>query len=146
MLTRVDRLPGGVARLVDAVPDEDITRCLHQLVATALDVTAASTPEIRDVTRHWRQHGSAAPEDASRLRLLAAQHDFDAFAYHRRGDIDAQRDSFRRARALDCALAAMSTSLAGQSLRAALGETAYEAAAALGAGAGVVAILADHVM
>ena len=43
-LKRVDRLPGGVARLVDSVPDEDLTACLHLIVATVLDVTAVSTP------------------------------------------------------------------------------------------------------
>ena len=43
-------------------------------------------------------------------------------------------------------LAAMSTPAAGESLRDALRESAYEAAAALGGTAGVVAILADHVM
>jgi len=146
MLNRVDRLPGGVARLVDAVPEEDITRCLHLLVATVMDVTAASTPEIRDVIRQWREQGSAAASGTSQLRLSAAQHDFDAFAQQRRGDIDGQRDSFRRARAVECVLAAMSTSTAGRPPRAALREAAYEAAAALGGSAGVVAVLADFVV
>ena len=145
-LKRVDRLPGGVARLVDSVPDEDLTACLHLIVATVLDVTAVSTPEIREAISQWRRQGGASTAGIARLRLVAAQHDFDAFAHQRRGDVDAQRDSFRRARAVDCRVAAMSTPAAGESLRDALRESAYEAAAALGGTAGVVAILADHVM
>ena len=50
-LKRVDRLPGGVARLVDSVPDEDLTACLHLIIATVLDVTAVSTPEIREAIK-----------------------------------------------------------------------------------------------
>ncbi len=146
MLRRVDRLPGGVARLVDAVPDEDLTACLHLIVATVMDVTAVSTPEIREVIGHWRRQGGATTAGVARLRLVAAQHDFDAFAHQRRGDVAAQRDSFRRARAVDCAVAAMSPSTTGEAPRDALRESAYEAAAALGGSAGVVAVLADHVV
>lgn len=146
MLNRVDRLPGGVARLASAVPDEDITRCLHLLVATVMDVTGASTPEVRDTIRQWRQQGSADPTRVATLRMVAAQHDFDSFAHQRRGEIDRQLDSFRRARALDCVLAAMAVSTAAEAPRTALREAAYEAAAALGGSAGVVGVLADFVV
>ncbi|MDS1112278.1 hypothetical protein RD149_00690 [Gordonia westfalica] len=146
MLNRVDRLPGGVARLASAVPDEDITRCLHLLVATVMDVTGASTPEVRDTIRQWRQQGSADPTGVATLRMVAAQHDFDSFAHQRRGEIDRQLDSFRRARALDCVLAAMAVSTAAEAPRTALREAAYEAAAALGGSAGVVGVLADFVV
>ncbi len=146
MLNRVDRLPGGVARLASAVPDEDIIRCLHLLVATVMDVTGASSPEIRDVIRQWRQQGSADPAGVAALRVVAAQHEFDAFAHQRRGDVDAQLDSFRRARALDCILVAMSVSTTAEAPRTVLREAAYEAAAALGGSAGVVGVLADFVV
>ncbi|MEO9328261.1 hypothetical protein [Gordonia aurantiaca] len=146
MLNRVDRLPGGVARLVAEVSDDDVMRCLHLLVATVMDVTGAATGEVRDVIRQWRQQGSADVAGVAALRAVAAQHDFDGFAHQWRGDVERQRDSFRRARAIDCILAAISVTTAGQPPRAALSEAAYEASAALGGTAGVVGVLADFVV
>ncbi|MCD2146161.1 hypothetical protein [Gordonia paraffinivorans] len=146
MPNRVDRLPGWVARLVSEVPDEDVVRCLQLLVATVMDVTGASTPEVREVIRRWRQHGSVDQAGVGSLRAVSAHHDFDGFAHQRRGDVDAQRVSFRRARAIDCVLAAMSITTSAEAPRTALREAAYEASAALGGTAGVVGVLADFVV
>lgn len=141
---RVERLPGGVARLVDSVPDGDIPQCLALLTASVIDVADVHSPEIAEALTQWRERGTASERSRAHVRSVVAQHDLDAFVHQRRGDIDKQRESFRRARAFECIMITIDSE--GQEPRTVLRESVYEAAAAMGGTGGVVGILAVFVV
>ncbi|MDL9937144.1 hypothetical protein QSJ18_10355 [Gordonia sp. ABSL1-1] len=140
---RIDRLPGGVAQLVDAVADTDIPAVLARLAASVVDACGLDSPEAMEVLTQFRERGAASESALAQLRTAMAALDLEAFVSQRRADRDAQRDNFRRARALDCLQ--LSAGSLGQAPRALLRDAAYEASAALGGTAGVVAVVADFV-
>lgn len=140
---RIDTLGGGVSSLVDRVPEADIATCLQLLAVTAVDVTDLGDDLIvRDVLSQWRHHGKVSGSARLHLESMRHQTDHDGFAHRRRGDVDAHRASFFRARALSC----LTYGLDGHtSPRSALREAAYEAAIAVQGSGAVVAILSDFI-
>lgn len=141
---RVDRLPGGVAGLINSIPDGDIPRCLGLLTASVIDVADVYSAEIAEAMTQWRERGTASERSRAHLRSVVARYDLEAFVKQRQGDLDKQRESFRRARAVECLATVVEGS--GQEPRTVLRESVYNAVAAMGGTGGVVGILADFVV
>ncbi|MGC4934106.1 hypothetical protein ACLQ3C_10530 [Gordonia sp. DT30] len=140
--SRVERLGGGaVAELVALVPVADVDECLRMLAVTVVDVVeAGGDTVVREVLTQWREQGRVSPATRAQLAAVIIRHEVDAAFAHRSADLEAQRRSFVRARALHCLSVAVDPS-AVPARR--LGEAAYEAAAAMGGTAGVVAVLIE---
>ena len=66
---RVDRLPGGVAGLINSIPDGDIPRCLGLLTASVIDVADVYSAEIAEAMTQWRERGTASERSRAHLRL-----------------------------------------------------------------------------
>ncbi|WHU45362.1 hypothetical protein QNM97_15140 [Gordonia sp. L191] len=139
---RVDRLGNGaVAELVGRVGVGDVEDCLRMLTVTVVDIVdLGGEPVVREVLTQWREQGRVSPATRSQLAAVMTRHEVDAAFAHRSSDIDGQRLSFVKARALHCLSIAID-SATGHTER--LGEAAYEAAAAMGGTAGVVAVLVE---
>jgi hypothetical protein len=140
---RIERLPGGVAALVDKVPESEIPRCLQLLALTAIDVNDLGGSEVvRGALAQWRQHGQVSGKTRLDVESLMYSRDRDGFAHQRRGDTTAHHQCFFQARALNCLAHGVNNRV---DPRDALRDAAYEAAAAMKGSAGVVAILSDFV-
>ncbi|MBE7192384.1 MAG: hypothetical protein INR66_07835 [Gordonia polyisoprenivorans] len=139
---RVDRLSGGaVAELVGRVAAGEVEDCLRMLTVTVIDVVdLGGESVVHDVLTQWREQGRVSPATRSQLAAVMTRHEVDAAFAHRSSDIDAQRLSFVKARALQCLSIAIDSAV-GPTER--LGEASYEAAAAMGGTAGVVAVLVE---
>ncbi|MFT4044499.1 MAG: hypothetical protein QM673_15180 [Gordonia sp. (in: high G+C Gram-positive bacteria)] len=142
-IRRIDRLPGGVAALAERVPDGSIDECLGLLMATVVDLTGiGGSPAVREALEQWRTRRTVTAGTRSAIEAVLIARDVDGAVAHRAGDIDTQRAHFRAARAVACLVWVTDPNTdARQRFR----EAVYEAASAIGATAGVVAILADFV-
>lgn len=138
---RIGRLSADVRSLTDRIPDDDVDDCLGRLALVVIDVSdIGACDPVRDALAQWQTSRRVSVDTRRRLEALMVQRDVDGFAAHRSSDVTTQRAHFRAARGLTC-LAILFDSDAAARYR--LREAVYEASAALGGGAGVVAVLTE---
>lgn len=132
-----------MADLVDAVAVTDIDACLRMLAVTAIDVVdLGGEPVVADTLTQWREQGRVSPATLVQLASVLTRYEVDAALAHRTADVGSQRISFVKARALQCLSIAVEVGVPPVER---LGEASYEAAAAMGGTAGVVAVLVEFV-
>lgn len=136
-MSRIDHLGEKMTVAVAAVADGDIVACTNLLIVAVIDGTGVDDlAEVLDMSGQWRAHGALTTGlrielDAARIRA-----EFTAHTCRQNDDAAGQLVAFRRARAIDCLLRATTPGLS----REEFAEAVYEAAAAIGREAVIIAL------
>lgn len=142
--TRVAHLSGHIGDLVARVAEADVDACLRMLCISVVDIVElGGEASLRETLTQWREQGRVSPTVRAQLATAITRNEVDAAVAHRGEDVDAQRIAFARARALTTVLIAVDPEAPWQ---VRLGECVYEAVAALGGTAAVVAVLVEFVV
>lgn len=145
MTARITRVGGGVADLIDRIPDADLSACLYFLAIGVLSaVEMERVPEVSAALDEFRERGSVSASMRLEVAAVLADREQRGFRAAQHGDLDARDRAFFQARMLSCVAGVVGVGPGlnpSTPFRERLHEAAYEAVVALRGTEGVTAVL-----